>query len=109
MTSSAIALVRKQLLKRSRELSRKSGKKSQADDIWAALEPSERLELESLHRTLERIGRGIYGTCVECQVEFDEITLSASPMLEKCEDCSIPERTNTEHPSITHSSEHLVA
>ena len=88
MTSSSIALIRKQLLKRSRELSRKNGKKSQVDDIWASLEPSEKLELEGLHRTLERIGRGIFGTCVGCQVQLDEEKLQSIPMLEHCEECS---------------------
>jgi len=63
-------------------------------DFLGGLSPVERDELAEIHLALERIERGIYGSCEGCQSKIDEARLQAKPWERSCEGCEAEASTS---------------
>ncbi len=60
----------------------------EAEDVMTRLEVHERLELEQLHRALERMDAGAWGVCSSCGEAISAPRLQALPWAERCTDCA---------------------
>jgi hypothetical protein len=91
MKRNLVAQARKQLLRRGRALLRAAqagtGAAGRADAL-GAIDEAELTELQEIHAALERIERGIFGRCEECQSDIDDERLARSPWQRRCSPCS---------------------
>jgi hypothetical protein len=91
-TRTATSNARRTLLRKGRDLlqsvakgrSRGRGKPADVMDLLAA---DERNLLASIHLALERIERGIFGSCEACSERIPEERLSEQPWKLRCQDC----------------------
>lgn len=86
MNRNLIATARKQLLRRGRALLRAAQAGGRPDAI-GALGQTELTELQEIHAALERIERGIYGRCEDCQSALDEERIQGAPWARRCPTC----------------------
>ena len=91
MNRNLVAQARKQLLRRGRALLRAAQAGTGAagrSDALGAIDEAELSELQEIHAALERIERGIFGRCEECQSEIDDARLERVPWQRRCSPCS---------------------
>lgn len=90
MNRNLVAAARKQLLRRGRALLRAAqagvGFASRPDALGAIAE-AELTELQEIHAALERIERGIFGRCEDCQADIDPERLARVPWERLCSSC----------------------
>jgi hypothetical protein len=90
MNRTLVAAARKQLLRRGRALLRAAqagaGVSSRPNALGAIAE-AELVELQEIHAALERIERGIFGRCEDCQADIDEDRLERLPWERHCSSC----------------------
>ena len=60
----------------------------EAEDVMTRLEVHERVELEQLHRALERMDTGSWGTCATCGEAISAPRLQVLPWAERCTACA---------------------
>jgi DnaK suppressor protein len=67
-------------------------------DVDFALMEMKSQSLSRINEALERLNRGTYGVCTECDVEISEARLAAMPFAPLCRDCqeSIESRSQDE-------------
>jgi hypothetical protein len=90
MNRTLVATARKQLLRRGRALLRAAQAGAGAvarPDALGAMGEAELAELQGIHAALERIERGIFGRCEECQEQIAEERLERIPWEHLCGDC----------------------
>lgn len=90
MNRNLVAQARKQLLRRGRALLRAAQAGTGAAgrvDALGAIDDAELTELQEIHAALERIERGIFGRCEECQSEIDDERLARTPWQRQCSPC----------------------
>lgn len=80
-----VAIARKKLLRRSRVLMR-SGRGGELGEM-------ERMELAEIHAALERIERGVYGSCDRCFGPVVAEDLEVHPWTRFCHACRPEEAT----------------
>ncbi len=90
--SSFVAQSRKALLRRGRSLLRQradtpTNPATGEPDLLAGLSPTELHELEEIHAALERIERGIFGSCYTCGTALGREVLEALPWRRDCDQC----------------------
>ncbi len=87
--TSITQLARKALLRRGRMLIalRNQTAVIDGDDYLAGLDEVQRHELAEIHGALERIERGIFGRCEECNDKLDAERLQRTPTLRMCGRC----------------------
>ena len=91
MNRNLVAQARKQLLRRGRALLRAAQAGLGAPvrpDALGAMQDAELDELQEIHAALERIERGIFGRCEECQTEIDDARLQRAPWQRRCTPCA---------------------
>ena len=86
MNRTLVAAARKKLLRRGRALLRGARGLPGADGLGGVAEP-ELSELREIHLALERIERGIYGRCEDCQSTVEEDRLELVPWERRCAPC----------------------
>ena len=88
-TRSATSNARRTLLRRGRDLLRpvSKGRGKAKGDVMDLLNPDQRAELGLIHLALERIERGIFGTCDQCSQRISEERLLAEPWKPECAVC----------------------
>src|SRR6266545_2595505 len=92
MNRSLVASARKQLLRRGRALLRAAQAGAGAGprpNALRAMSEAEVAELQEIHAALERIERGIFGRCEECQADIDEERLVRVPWEQLCGACRV--------------------
>ena len=90
MNRTLVAAARKQLLRRGRALLRaaQAGVGAVArPDALGAMDEADMAQLQDIHAALERIERGIFGRCEECQEDIDEERLVRVPWEQLCGAC----------------------
>jgi hypothetical protein len=90
MNRNLVAHARKQLLRRGRALLRAAQAGTAAPprpDALGALAEADLSELQEIHAALERIERGIFGRCEECQSAIEEVSLERLPWERRCDSC----------------------
>jgi Prokaryotic dksA/traR C4-type zinc finger len=90
MNRNLVAQARKQLLRRGRALLRAAQAGIGAPvrpDALGAMQDAELDELQEIHAALERIERGIFGRCDDCQAEIEEERLERVPWERTCSAC----------------------
>ncbi len=60
----------------------------EAEDVMTRLEIHERVELEQLHRALERMDAGSWGRCASCGDAISTPRLQVLPWAERCTGCA---------------------
>jgi len=87
--TSITQLARKALLRRGRMLIalRNQSAGIDSDDYLAGLDDRQRHELEEIHAALERIERGIFGRCEECNDKLDAERVQRRPTERLCGTC----------------------
>ena len=88
MNRNLVATARKQLLRRGRALLRAAQAGGARPDAIGALGQPELSELQEIHAALERIERGIYGRCEDCQADLEEDRIQRSPWSRRCAPCA---------------------
>ncbi|HLU65308.1 MAG TPA: TraR/DksA C4-type zinc finger protein [Kofleriaceae bacterium] len=86
MNRTQVAAARKKLLRRGRALLRGSRAAGGTDALGAMAEP-ELTELREIHAALERIERGIFGRCEDCQGAIEDDHLEEVPWERRCAPC----------------------
>ena len=84
MNRGLVASARKKLLRRGRALLR--GAQGRPDALGAMPE-ADVAELREIHAALERIERGIFGRCDDCQTPVEEERLEHAPWERRCGSC----------------------
>lgn len=84
MNRGLVASARKKLLRRGRALLR--GAHGRPDALGAMAE-ADVAELREIHAALERIERGIFGRCDDCQTPVEEERLEHAPWERHCASC----------------------
>jgi RNA polymerase-binding transcription factor DksA len=90
MNRNLVAQARKQLLRRGRALLRAAQAGTAASgrtDALGAINEAELAELQEIHAALERIERGIFGRCDECQGDIEDERVARVPWERRCEAC----------------------
>jgi DnaK suppressor protein len=90
MNRNLVAQARKQLLRRGRALLRAAQAGTAAasrPDALGAIDEAELSELQEIHAALERIERGIFGRCEECQGDIGEGRIARVPWERCCAPC----------------------
>lgn len=91
-TRSATSNARRTLLRKGRDLlrsvSRGRGKAGRAADVMDLLDVEGRALLSSIHFALEKIERGIFGTCDGCSERIAEEHLEEEPWELRCPPCA---------------------
>jgi RNA polymerase-binding transcription factor DksA len=94
MNRNLVAAARKQLLRRGRSLLRAAqagaGTATRPDALGAITE-AELAELQDVHAALERIERGIFGRCEDCQGAIEDERVAQVPWERRCVACCEPE------------------
>ncbi|HUH05513.1 MAG TPA: TraR/DksA C4-type zinc finger protein [Kofleriaceae bacterium] len=80
-------LARKALLRHGRDLLKQRGK-VRPNAFLDGLSDDQRHELEEVHAALERIERGIFGTCEGCGTRISEARIALVPYLRTCDTCA---------------------
>ncbi|HTE54388.1 MAG TPA: TraR/DksA C4-type zinc finger protein [Kofleriaceae bacterium] len=90
MNRNSVAAARKQLLRRGRALLRAAQASAGpgARPAIGAIGEAELVELQAIHAALERIERGIYGRCEDCQGAIEEARVEQVPWVRLCAACS---------------------
>ena len=94
MNRNLVAQARKQLLRRGRALLRAAQAGTAASarpDALGAIDEAELSELQEIHAALERIERGIFGRCEECQADIEEDRVARVPWERRCAPCRVDE------------------
>ena len=89
-TRSTISTARRTLLRRGRDLLKGAmrGVSPKAGaDVMDMLSEEERSQLGAIHKALERIERGIFGTCESCGERISEERIETAPWEERCTTC----------------------
>jgi DksA/TraR C4-type zinc finger protein len=84
MNRGLVASARKKLLRRGRALLR--GSQGRPDALGAMAE-DDVAELREIHAALERIERGIFGRCDDCQALIEDERLETVPWERSCAGC----------------------
>jgi hypothetical protein len=90
MNRNLVAQARKQLLRRGRALLQAAQIGTAAAprlDALGGIDEAELTELQEIHAALERIERGIFGRCEECQAEIEPERVEALPWERRCAAC----------------------
>ena len=90
MNRTLVATARKQLLRRGRALLRAAQAGAGAvarPDALGAMGETELAELQEIHAALERIERGIFGRCEQCQGPIDDEVIQRRPWERRCIPC----------------------
>ncbi|HKE16559.1 MAG TPA: TraR/DksA C4-type zinc finger protein [Kofleriaceae bacterium] len=90
MNRNLVAQARKQLLRRGRALLRAAQAGTAASarpDALGAIDEAELTELQEIHAALERIERGIFGRCEECQGDIEDERVERVPWERRCDAC----------------------
>ena len=58
------------------------------DEVLDALDDAGRRELTQIRAALQRIDKGTYGTCTQCDDAISEARLAALPAAERCISCA---------------------
>jgi RNA polymerase-binding transcription factor DksA len=89
MNRNLVATVRKQLLRRGRALLRaaQAGTGAGRTNALGAIAEPELTELQEIHAALERIERGIFGRCEDCQGAVEEERFERVPWERRCGEC----------------------
>jgi len=88
MNRNVAATARKQLLRRGRALLRAAQGGSAVAGSQGLAGP-EMAELQEIHAALERIERGIFGRCEDCQGDIEEAWIERSPWDRLCAACRV--------------------
>jgi hypothetical protein len=94
MNRTLVAAARKKLLRRGRALLRGARGPAGPDGLGGMADP-EVAELREIHSALERIERGIYGRCEDCQAPVEEDRLELLPWERLCAPCRGEEARHT--------------
>lgn len=97
MNRNLVAQARKQLLRRGRALLRAAQSPGSRPDSLGSMAEPQLTELQEIHAALERIERGIFGRCEECQGEIDEAEVERVPWERCCSACRGGEAPSLEH------------
>jgi DnaK suppressor protein len=62
------------------------------DEVLAKIGESAAVELAQLRRALDRLDRGVYGTCVNCGEAIAPARLNAVPYADRCAECAAEPR-----------------
>jgi Prokaryotic dksA/traR C4-type zinc finger len=91
MNRNLVAQARKQLLRRGRALLRAAAKTGNGaaapTDALGAIGDAELTELQEIHAALERIERGIFGRCEDCQADIEADRVETLPWERRCAAC----------------------
>lgn len=96
MNRNLVAQARKQLLRRGRALLRAAqsgaGASARSDTTpqqgpLGAIDEADLTQLQEIHAALERIERGIFGRCEDCQGEIDSQRVELVPWERRCAAC----------------------
>jgi RNA polymerase-binding transcription factor DksA len=87
MNRNLVATVRKQLLRRGRALLRAAQVGAGRPNALGAMAEAELTELQEIHAALERIERGIFGRCEDCQNGIEEERFERVPWERRCGGC----------------------
>ena len=87
MNRNLVAQARKQLLRRGRALLRAAQSPGSRPDSLGSMAEPELTQLQEIHAALERIERGIFGRCEECQGSIAESEVERTPWERCCSAC----------------------